>query len=218
MLVIDLCSWAASIYSGETRLNELKERHCSKLARQRRWGIGDGEWIEQHYDRSHSEAFARLFPGISGETPSESDVDALRSRLQKYYKPLDRDRNENRAHRYENRNHPARAPMLDFERLSEFFEFSRQLIVDLRLVADGSQLGFDDVSPTRAEFASPDIVDLVLLGSFEKRQSLIGMGSRADLYARLHAAHEAAGDADMAFNDGRFLYPDGYFSATALAT
>jgi hypothetical protein len=35
------------------------------------------------------------------------------------------------------------------------------------------------------------------------------MGSRANLYARLHAAHEAAGDADMAFNDGRFLYPDG---------
>ena len=100
---------AASVYSGETRLNELKERHCSELARQRRWGTGDGEWIEQHYDRSHSEAFARLFPGISGETPSESDVEALRSRLQKYYKPLDRDRNDNRAHRYEDRNHPARA-------------------------------------------------------------------------------------------------------------
>jgi hypothetical protein len=171
MLVIDLCSWAASIYSGETRLNELKERHCSELARQRRWGIGDGEWIEQHYDRSHSEAFARLFPGISRETPSESDVDALRSRQQKYYKPLDRDRNENRAHRYENRNHPARAPMLDFERLSEFFEFSRQLIVDLRLVADGSQLGFDDVS-RRAPNSPRQTSSILFCSAVSKNDSL----------------------------------------------
>jgi hypothetical protein len=72
MLVIDLCSWAASIYSGETRLNELKERHCSELARQRRWGDGDGEWIEQHYDRGHSEAFARLFPESAGRLPQSS--------------------------------------------------------------------------------------------------------------------------------------------------
>jgi hypothetical protein len=119
MLIIDLCSWAASIYSGEARLNELKERYRGELAQQRRWGTGDGEWIERHYDRSHRDAFARLFPGINGEIPLESDVEALRLRLQKYYKPLDRDRNDNRAHRYENRNHPARAAMLDFERLSE---------------------------------------------------------------------------------------------------
>ena len=135
-------------------------------------------------------------------------MEALRSRLQKYYKPLDRDRNDNRAHRYEHRSRPVRAAMLDFERLSEFFEFSEQLIVDLRLVADGTQFGFDDVSPTRAEVVSPDIVDLVLLGSIDERQSLIGTATRADFYARLHAAHEAAGNPDILFNDGRILYPD----------
>jgi hypothetical protein len=44
--------------------------------------------------------------------------------------------------------------MLLFDRLSAFFEFSRQLIVDLRMVVDGTFLDFHDVSPTPASYGA----------------------------------------------------------------
>jgi hypothetical protein len=154
--------------------------------------------------------------------PSQRDVAALCDRLHARFEPLRKDRNQHRAHRYE-KGQPGTAAMLTLDELAGHLEACQELLADLRCLSSNSQFTAYRYEPKAHEedYEAHDVVDLVLLGNINwivehdpmkghRAEDSFYSRRREAHYARLHAAHDAAGDATHPFNDrGRFRFDEG---------
>lgn len=151
--------------------------------------------------------------------PSQRDISALCDRLHARFEPLRKDRNQHRAHRYE-KGQPRTAAMLTLQELAQHLEACQELLADLRCLSSNSQFDAYRYEPKAHENdeEARDVVDLILLGGISwiidhdptaehTPESRFYWQRREAHYARLHAAHDATGETDTAFNNrGRFRF------------
>ena len=240
MVVVDLASWARGFYkkAGRGLLRHL--RGSDQQALKLKWKYegssvislgGKADDVIEDHVRSlnrawRAKAFSRLFPnGTTGSVPNvpcQQDIDALCDRLAAQFKSLHDDRNQHRAHRYENG--PKTAAMLSLADVTKHLEACQCLLADLRCLSSNSQFTSHHYEPKAHEDDryAQDVVDLILLGSLRtiidadygpKSTPASSPGyywqRRTAHYERLHALHEASGALDKPFNN-RALIPDAW--------
>jgi hypothetical protein len=222
MIVVDLDSWVESIHGAGGFLKSLSTADRSALRLE--WphaSASPGEdWMEEEIARlngaSRAKAFERLFPGITGE-PVDDDFEALGKRLVKLFRPLWRDRNQHRAHKYD-KAIPKTAAMLSPAEVVTYLEHCQQFVADLRFLSSSSSFtsyGYK-IKEKKARKAR-DVVDLILFGDigwiaefgFLKvhAEGLEYYWQKRDAYLeQLHAAHDAAGEPDRPFNNRALVF------------
>jgi hypothetical protein len=205
MLIIELASWARAFYGkgcgGFLRSLEGEDLRALAFA----WNGDVTEWRKA--------AFDRLFPGADG-WPRPSNIAALCERLHERFGPLLDDRDNYRAHRYERRQKTVTAKQLALEDVVAHLKTCQELLGDLRCLSSNESFAHWEVHPEREDSDAQSAVDmlfcrtvswLVDFGPGRWRADLPRYEQRrSDFYDRMHAAHEAAGAPDIAFNDGRF--------------
>ncbi len=180
--------------SREPRLDEVLREHVTYL---------NSDWRTKPFDR--------LFPNADEDLPSPQDLEALRKRLYKDFEPLRKDRNAHRAHKFE-RGMKADATWLVLDDAVRHLKPCQDLLIDFRCLATNSQFVHHAIRGNPDEDEAQDIVDLILCGTITWMW-IYGAGSdsaperplhwqrRQAYYERLHAAHDACGDAAAPFND-----------------
>jgi hypothetical protein len=218
-IVIDLASWAKAFYSPGGFLCALQGPDFAALQRGPKSSKPTNPnelYVWTLNVKGREEWFDRLFPTAATAartTPNMQDVAALRDRLSADVAPLLADRNQNRAHFYEQATRKtAGAKMLNFLEQRAHFEFCRELVHDLRLLADNTSYGFVSLDP-RDDHQVRDMVDLLLTGTLDftvrswNEHASAGeylWQRRAAYYKALHEARDTAGAAETpTFNDRR---------------
>jgi hypothetical protein len=155
-----------------------------------------------------SEAFARLFPGCTTESPSAEDVAALCEVFRLKMVDLEKDRHKNRAHPLEG--DAGTATMLFVKELDHLFDYTLGLLDDLSTLCSGGAYDHPNMNHADHEETAADVVDLILLGNIADVKLLTARRTRDELYAELHAIDDAArgGEEDRLdrrhFNDRQF--------------
>jgi len=188
MNVIDLCSWAIGASDAdESLLLRVKNHYLSGLPPTRRWGSDDNRpSLAILTDEGYAEARARLFPKAAGRALAETDADDLIEAFETRVRPLRDDRNKNRAHAHEHRTHGTAKPM-EFEEVRELYRYARQTLNDLCLVAFGSTWSESDLNSNNVDLTAEDMLDIVFLPNWFRRETT-GRGlSREEIYDALHS-------------------------------
>src|SRR5262249_6559486 len=121
---------------------------------------------------------------------------------------LVKDRNSNRAHKFEKATSDAPVPRLDIEAVGRFLGDAEALTNNLSLVLSSKTLYFHDINNPSADASAQDVVDLILLMALDQASDAIrAAGGRDTLYEQVHARHDATG-ADGSFNEPRYVWPD----------
>lgn len=191
MNVVDLCSWCIGAADADASLlQRAKNHYIADLPPVRRWTLARHESEDSYLTRLTDEGFIaarqRLFPKAQGRTLREADVEELIKSFAKRVLPLKDDRNKNRAHAYEHKTHGT-APMLDLADVKKLYRDARQLLNDLCLVAFGSTWADVDLTSNNVSLSAEDMLDVVFLPNWFRRE-MAGSGmSREAIYEALHA-------------------------------
>ena len=187
MKVIDLCSWALGASdSDESLLLRVKNHYLADLPPSRSWDVSGSGPLVRMTDARYADARARLFPKAAGRALAEGDAEDLIESFEKRIRPLVDDRNANRAHAYEHRGHGPATP-LELSEVRGLYEDSRHLLNDLCLVAFGDTWKGTDVNSNSVRMTAEDMLDVVFLPNWFRRE-VAGRGtSRKGIYDALHA-------------------------------
>jgi len=216
MFAIDSASWVTSFV----------ERFLDKLSMDDHTDFGVGNAPAEDADDRHfatmqfearGKAFARLFPVRTRERkswPEKADIKRLRAELVILASGLEKQRDA-RAHLYDGKDADT-IQNLHFEHVANIFRHVRQILHDVRLLADHSGFHFPDVKEPDADQTARHLVDLLLLGSIQlavsewhatpsvdgERERQFLWQHRAAYYEHLHARHDGRAAADeRLFND-----------------
>ena len=212
MLFIDLSSWSRGLYAKRCGGFLRKVQGGNELpALAREWRGERNSWRDA--------AFVRLFrpdhkePKPNDSQPKPDDVEALCARLHARFEPLHDDRDNYRAHRHERRE-AVTAKQLALGDLVDLLRTWQQVLGDLRCLSSNEAFAHLEVRPDPESSEARSVVDLLLCCTLSW---IIDFGPgrmqaerpryeqrRQDFFDRMHAAHEAAGEADAPFNEGRF--------------
>jgi hypothetical protein len=236
MVVVDLASWAYGFYKKRGLLRSLQGKDLDALRLDCEYEPGgvinlDGKEhpeIDRHLEnlmRAHrQDAFNRLFPGgTTGpkpNTPSPADIDELCTRLHAQFKALRDDRNQHRAHRYENGKVTGAA--LSLADVTKYLEACQALLSDIRYLSSNSHFAATLPVPPEDDEYAQDVVDLILLGDMRtiidaeygpKNAKGTSHGfyhqRRKAHYDRLHELDDLRGDPMLPFNDRSLIPEDG---------
>ena len=222
MIIVDLASWALGFYrKGKGGfLRKLGGPDLVTLARR------TGNSGSAHQETAwRTAAFDRLFPG-AGPHPCQQDIDGLGDRLDARFKALVDDRNDHRAHKYERRQ-KVTADALAPAEVAKHLEGCQQLLGDFRCLSSDIAFAHDTPRADPDDAQAQDVVDLILCGTIDWI-SEYGAGADPDperrrywqrrhaYYERLHVAHDALGDAGVAFNNHLRLLPEQTPTAAAV--
>jgi hypothetical protein len=190
MLVIDLCSWAKSVYERGGLLGQIQGNHREEL-RHASWPV----------DRLA--AYKRLFSCMCDAGPTNAAFTAIRDTFEATMEPVCRDRNANRAHRFESGHNKNSAKMLDVPELRQALSRAERFMHDLELVAGFPESPpWRNLSATDAEEAAADLADTILLGTSPQMKIVRGGEERDSFYSAKHVWHDSLPPGrDMLFND-----------------
>ena len=188
MNVVDLCSWAlGALNSDESLLLRVKSHYLEELPPIRRWGRQDDRSsLARLTDDHYAEARARLFPKAGGRALTEADADGLIASFEQQIQPLRDDRNKNRAHAHEHKTHGTAKP-LEVAEVRELYRQARQVLNDLCLIAVGSTWSENDLNSNSVELTAEDLLDVVFLPNWFRRETAGRGMSREQIYDALHA-------------------------------
>jgi hypothetical protein len=189
MNIVDLCSWGIGASdTDEALLLRVKNHYLSELPILRWWGLDDDRpALDQLYDESHAQARARLFPKAAGRALVETDADHLVDSFEKRIQALRQDRNRNRAHAYESKTTQGDAKRLEPAEVRQLYTYARQILNDLCLVALGKTWTENDLNPNNVKLTAEDLLDIVFLPNWFRRETAGLAMSRVEIYDALHA-------------------------------
>lgn len=187
---------------------EIRDHHLASLTHTHVPDPDDDEYVIEMDTEAKEQAFARLFPNCTADSPSAPDIEDLCERFRVRMVPLGNDRNKNRAHAQEG--DAGTAKMLSVPELEALFEYVERLLEDLSMVSAFSSFARTNMNHADCKETSADLVDLILLGNISDVRRVTAKRTRDELYARLHEMHDAnaAAEADdegpLHFNDCQF--------------
>jgi hypothetical protein len=189
MNVIDLCSWGIGASdTDEGLLLRVRGHYLSELPAVRRWGLDDDRPdLARLWDANHAQARARLFPNAAGRALVDADADHLFTSFEKQIRPLRHDRNRNRAHAFESKTTQGNAKRLELVEVRQLYTYARQILNDLCLVALGTTWAENDLNPNNVELAAEDLLDIVFLPNWFRRETAGRGMPRREIYDALHA-------------------------------
>jgi hypothetical protein len=216
MCVIHLASWARGMYEKGGFFRRLQSRPPGELF------VPDPGYVEDAIKRVQAQErrkrFTGRFPEAAGRGKLQhQDVEALKDSFVTKLESVVDDRDAVRAHRYEKRGAKANVKMLGVTEVADAFDYAKELLNDLRLFASRSTLGYPSEGLTagaNADSTAADLVDLLLLGSFN--QLTIDTGAtehlhrqtgeywyqhREDFFRCLRELHESKADPKPMIND-----------------
>ena len=174
-LSLQLTSWVNGMCQDRGFLKGLKS-HTKRLY-VRKWRPKNrldsyGGDIAERYRRS---AFERLFPdAIPRNRVSQDDVSKLTDRFQAAVARVKNDRNKTLAHLYEH-DVDLQRRLLTPRGYGVVFRRLEKLLTDLRMVIDGTQKEFHDLSAADSDSVARDMVDMVLCGTLDNIHMLWGV-------------------------------------------
>jgi hypothetical protein len=191
---------------------EIRDNHLSSVTRTHVPEPDDDEYLIEVDTATKAQAFARLFPNCTTDSPSAADIEDLCERFRVHMIPLGDDRNKNRAHVQEG--DAGTAKMLSVPELEALFEYVEDLLEDLSLVSEFSSFGRTDMNHADLKETSADLVDLILLGNFSDVRRFTSKRTRDELYARLHDMHDASASAETGDDERELHFNDRQFAET----
>ncbi len=188
MNVVDLCSWGiGALDSDESLLLRVKNHYLAEFPATRRWRSRDDRpSLARLTDQHYAEARARLFPTAGGRALAQTDADDLIAAFEKRIQPLRDDRNKNRAHAHEHKTHGTAKP-LEVAEVRELYRYARQVLNDLCLMAFGSTWSENALNSNSVELTAEDLLDVVFLPNWFRRETAGREMSRQEIYDALHA-------------------------------
>jgi hypothetical protein len=190
---------------------EIRDNYLASLTRSYAPHPDDNEGEVKRYTKSKAEAFARLFPSCTADSPSAADVEELCERFRLHMVPLGEDRHKNRAHAQEGE--AGTVKMMSVPELEALFEYVEDMLQDLSTVSSLAWYAKQDMNNADCKETAADLIDQILLGSVGDVVRLTATRTRDELYARLHEIHDAGEPAEpgdipeLHFNDRQFAPP-----------
>jgi len=188
--VIDFASWAVGAYTpgGGGLFGLLKARYLPDLPPKRKWGRTDAEdgHLRELTDKGFTEARARLFPSAAGRKVRHEDVDELITIFEQKLRPLVDDRHRNRANVHEGKN-AGNAKMLELLETQELYRYGRSVLNDLCLVSMGATWEENDMNFASVGDTAEELVDMIVLPRWFRRETAKAGLSREAVYEALHA-------------------------------
>ncbi len=203
--VIDLCSWSVEMLHGirlvdpkngkpskprhkkKGPLYYLRTSHVGDVRRTYTPHPDDDQYEIEMSEKAKEKYFTRLFPGVTTDSPTAGDIDALAERFRARCRPLRDDRNKNRAHVFEG--DIGSAKMLSVEEQEAYFAEFIELVEMLSLLSSGSAYAGGG-TPAAYEGDVREMVDQILFGSCADAQAFFAGRDRDEAYAELHELHD----------------------------
>lgn len=190
--VIDLASWAKAAYSPGGLFGAIQAHHPKALAKKRTWGSDEDDHLARLLDANF---FARHEALFSRSNVKPEDIAILRNEFSLAVDPLMADRNNHRAHIFESE--PGDVRMLDLGEVRELYDAIRDLLNDLSLLSVGSTWELVNLNAADTSATACELVDMILLPEWVRRQMGKQGHTRESVYDSLHAdlaARPAAGN------------------------
>ena len=163
---------------------EVRDHHLASLTRSYVAPPSRDPYLVSLHTKSRAEAFARLFPTCTADSPSAADVEDLCERFRVQLAPVGDDRNKNRAHALEGE--AGTVAMLSMPALDAVFKYVEGVIEDMSIVSQGAAFARQDLNHADPKETARDLVDQILFGHVSDVNRLLTKRTRDELYARLH--------------------------------
>jgi hypothetical protein len=203
MLVIHMASWVTGVCEKGGLIGQIRAHHVRELPAARRptERTENNGHLREILDLGHQVAFARLFPGATGAHATAADLEGLKASLRQAADPLVKDRDENRAHVFE-QGGSGSAKMLDLTELRNTLAFIEQLLNDLRLVSCSSTMSHHDMNDADSTTVAEEMVESLLVGNSYRRAVVMEGHDREAFYQACHERHDALpAERQILFND-----------------
>lgn len=199
VLVIDLADWAKGQLGkgGGSFLRKFQGPLLGTLVRKPSWVTRperDGT-LREGNRVTYAAARARLFPDLdSSAKVTQADIEKLIGRFDEVFRPVVLDRNQNRAHAFEQQaKGGATAKMLDLGELRSAFEYAMAVVNDLSLVTRGGSMELVDMNSSDVADSAREHIELLLLPRFARERLLRADEAPDTFVAKLHELADTLG-------------------------
>lgn len=144
----------------------------------------DKAFINNVYN-THREELFKLFPKVKERKTLKingNDIDELKVHFEKIVNEIADDRDNHRAHKYENRKNNPDAVRLSISKLEEKFKELENLLNNLKLVFQNSTLMYSDMNHANAKQTADDLIDLIFWGSNRMLDSWSGINKKINSF------------------------------------
>jgi len=140
----------------------------------------DAHFVEMAY-RTHQKQLFDLFPNLGKRKEKKvkpEDVDELKDRFEQIVLEVIHDRDENRAHRYEDLKNKTAQTRLTFKKLEIKFRDIENILNAIKIIATGINLANNDLNYVSKEVTSEELIFAILWGGNKNLDHLAGINKQ----------------------------------------
>lgn len=189
MDIIRFASWSKGLLSQGGLFGQIQAHHLAQLRPKPPAPCDQDDYLRERAQKAHAEAFKRLFPNNPGRPARPQDIAELQDRFAASTKAVRDDRNDNRAHPFEDRSSATTSMLATYE-VGALIGLAAELLDDLHFVALQEQVTGSYPVARQPDIAA-DIVDAILLGGKQRQHVVLNGKSPEEAYAEMHAWHDS---------------------------
>lgn len=179
-----------SITPPKGRISSLNKVHTEEELKARQTEY-DKHYIDHMFEAHRKELF-KLFPNAEKRETlkiTAKDIDDLTKRFELIVNDIRDDRDNHRAHRFENKKNNSAATKLSIKKIEEKFQELESLFNSLKLVFQNSTLMYSDMNHANAEQTADDLIDLIFWGSNRTLDNWCGINKKINSKETSHLTY-----------------------------